>query len=42
MNVMERIEAKLGTVQQRQPTSDAYQGQNAAVTPEQTLTTPVS
>ncbi len=38
----ERIEAKLGTVQQRQPTSDAYQGQNAAVTPEQTLTTPVS
>ena len=37
-----RIEAKLGSVQQRQPTSEAYQGQRVAVTPEQTLTTPVS
>ena len=38
----ERIEARLGSVQQRQPTSEAFQGVTAAVTPEQTLTTPVS
>ena len=38
----ERIEAKLGSVQQRQSTSEAYQPSNAAVTPEQTLSTPVS
>jgi hypothetical protein len=37
----ERIEAKLGTVQQRQPTADAFQGTSAALIPEQTLTTPV-
>jgi hypothetical protein len=38
----ERIEARLGSVQQRQPTSEAYQGQSAALTPEQTLSTPAS
>ena len=38
----ERIEARLGSVQQRQPTSEAFQGATTAVTPEQTLTTPVS
>lgn len=38
----ERIEAKLGSVQQRQSTSEAYQLSNATVTPEQTLSTPVS
>ena len=38
----ERIEAKLGSVQQRQPTAEAFQAQNAAVIPEQTLTTPAS
>ncbi|MEY2645586.1 MAG: hypothetical protein RLZZ611_2235 [Cyanobacteriota bacterium] len=38
----ERIEAKLGSVQQRQPTAEAYQGQSAAVVFEQTLTNPVS
>lgn len=38
----ERIEAKLGSVQQRQPTAEAFQGQVAAVTPEQTLSNPVS
>ena len=38
----ERIEARLGSVQQRQPTSEAYQGQTATVTPEQTLSTPVT
>ena len=38
----ERIEALLGTVQQRQPTSEAFQGQSAALTAEQTLTTPDS
>ncbi|MBM5807338.1 MAG: DUF2997 domain-containing protein [Cyanobacteria bacterium M_surface_10_m2_179] len=38
----ERIEAKLGSVQQRQSTSEAYQSSNAAVTPEQTLSSPVS
>jgi hypothetical protein len=38
----ERIEAKLGSVQQRQPTAEAFQAQSAAVIPEQTLTTPVS
>jgi len=37
----ERIEAKLGSVQQRQPTAEAYPGQAALVT-EQTLTNPVS
>ncbi|MEY4298069.1 MAG: hypothetical protein RLZZ423_1248 [Cyanobacteriota bacterium] len=38
----ERIEAKLGSVQQSQPTAEAFQAQSAAVIPEQTLTTPVS
>ena len=38
----ERIESSLGSVQQRQPTAEAFQAQNAAVTPEQTLTTPAS
>lgn len=38
----ERIEAKLGSVQQRQPTAEAFQGQVAAVIPEQTLSNPVS
>jgi hypothetical protein len=38
----ERIEASLGSVQQRQPTAEAFQAQNAAVIPEQTLTTPAS
>ena len=38
----ERIEAKLGSVQQRQATSEAFQASNAAVTPEQTLSTPVT
>jgi len=38
----ERIEAKLGSVQQRQPTAEAYQGQSATLAPEQTLTNPVS
>ena len=38
----ERIEASLGSVQQRQPTAEAFQAQNAALTPEQTLITPVS
>ena len=38
----ERIEARLGSVQQRQATSEAYQVSAAAVTPEQTLSNPVS
>ncbi len=38
----ERIEAKLGSVQQRLPTAEAFQGNSAAVIPEQTLTNPVS
>jgi hypothetical protein len=38
----ERIEAKLGSVQQRQATSEAFQASGAAVTPEQTLSTPVT
>ena len=38
----ERIEASLGSVQQRQPTAEAFQAQNAALTPKQTLITPVS
>ena len=38
----ERIESKLGVVQQRQPTSDAFQGQPNALTPEQTLSSQVS
>jgi hypothetical protein len=38
----ERIEAKLGSVQQRQPTADAYAQAPQAVVPEQTLSTPVS
>ncbi|MBD1192887.1 DUF2997 domain-containing protein [Vulcanococcus sp. Clear-D1] len=40
----ERIEARLGSVQQRQATSEAFQASNAAVTPEQTqtLSSPVS
>ncbi len=40
----ERIEARLGSVQQRQATSEAFQASTAAVTPEQTqtLSSPVS
>ena len=38
----ERIEARLGTVQQRQSTSEAFVAQTSAVTPEQTLSTSVS
>ncbi len=38
----ERIEAKLGSVQQRQATSEAFQSSVAAVTPEQTLSSPVT
>ena len=38
----ERIEEKLGVVQQRQPTSEAFQGQTTAVQPEQTLSSQVS
>ncbi|MEN9767575.1 DUF2997 domain-containing protein [Vulcanococcus sp.] len=38
----ERIESKLGVVQQRQPTSEAFQGQANTVMPEQTLTSQVS
>ena len=38
----ERIEDKLGVVQQRQPTSEAFQGQTTAVQPEQTLSSQVS
>jgi hypothetical protein len=38
----ERIEAKLGTVQQRQSTSEAFAAQASAVTPEQTISTSVS
>ncbi len=38
----ERIEARLGTVQQRQSTSEAFPAQASAVTPEQTLSTSVS
>lgn len=38
----ERIEARLGSVQQRQATSEAYLASEATVTPEQTLSNPVS
>ena len=38
----ERIEARLGSVLQRQPTAEAFQGQAATVNPEQTLSTPVT
>lgn len=38
----ERIESKLGVVQQRQPTSEAFQGQPNTVMPEQTLSSQVS
>jgi hypothetical protein len=38
----EGIEARLGSVQQRQATSEAYQASQAAVTPEQTQTLPSS
>ncbi|MGA0254008.1 MAG: DUF2997 domain-containing protein, partial [Vulcanococcus sp.] len=38
----ERIEEKLGVVQQRQPTSEAFQGQTTTVQPEQTLSSQVS
>jgi hypothetical protein len=41
-SLTERIEARLGSVQQRQPTAEAFQASQAAVTPEQTLSTPVS
>jgi len=42
IQLTERIEAKLGSVQQRQATSEAFQASSAAVTPEQTLSTPVN
>ena len=38
----ERIEARLGTVQQRQSTSEAFVAQASAVTPEQIISTSVS
>lgn len=38
----ERIEARLGTVQQRQSTSEAFAAQASVVTPEQTISTSVS
>ena len=38
----ERIEEKLGVVQQRQPTSEAFQGQTTTVQPAQTLSSQVS
>ena len=41
-SLTERIEARLGSVQQRQPTAEAFQASQAAATPEQTLSTPVS
>jgi hypothetical protein len=41
-SLTERIEARLGSVQQRQPTAEAFQASQAAVTPEQTISTPAS
>ncbi len=38
----ERIEARLGSVQQRRSTAEAFQASAAAVAPEQTLSNPVS
>jgi len=38
----ERIEARLGNVQQLQRTAEAYQAQAATVNPEQTLSTLVT
>jgi len=38
----ERIEARLGSVQHRQPTAEAFQAQAAALSAEQTLSTPVT
>jgi len=38
----ERIEARLGSVQQRQATAEAFQASDAALTPEQTLSTPLT
>ena len=38
----ERIEARLGSVQQRQATAEAFQSSGAALTPEQTLSTPLT
>ena len=38
----ERIEARLGSVQQRQATSEAYQASGAAVTPEQSISNPLN
>ena len=38
----EGIAARLGSVQQRQATSEAFQASNATVTPEQTQTLPSS
>ena len=38
----ERIEARLGSVQQRQATAEAFQSFGAALTPEQTLSTPLT
>ena len=38
----ERIEARLGSVQQRQATAEAFQSSGAALPPEQTLSTPLT
>jgi hypothetical protein len=38
----ERIEARLGSVQQRQATAEAYQASGAAVTPEQSISNPLN
>lgn len=38
----ERIEARLGSVQQRQATAEAFQASGAALTPGQTLSTPLT
>ena len=37
-----RIEARLGSVQQRQATAEAYQASGAAVTPEQSISNPLN
>jgi hypothetical protein len=38
----ERIEARLGSVQQRQATAEAFQASGAAVTPEQSISNPLN
>ena len=38
----ERIEARLGSVQQRQATAEAYHASGAAVTPEQSISNPLN